>query len=134
MVDGSIVAKRQVVQTEKAPKAIGPYAQANIIGELVFVSGQIPLDPKTGELTGNDISEQTERVLENLKAVLEAAGSDLSRVIKTTVFLADMNDFTKMNDIYASYFAGGMFPSRSTVQVAALPKSALVEIDAIALL
>ena len=126
--------KREIVQTEKAPKAIGPYVQANIAGGFVFTSGQIPLDPETGILTGKDITEQTTRVLENLKAVLEAAGSDLSRVVKTTVFLADMNDFLEMNEVYPLYFSGDMLPSRSCVQVAALPKGALVEIEAIALL
>jgi len=125
---------RKTVHTEKAPKAIGPYAQANITGGFVFTSGQIPLDPDTGVLLGSNISEQTERALENLKAVLEAAGTDLSRVIKTTVFLLDMNDFAKMNEVYALYFTGAELPSRSCVQVAALPKGALVEIEAIAYL
>ena len=126
------MARRQIVQTEKAPKAIGPYTQANIVGGFVFTSGQIPLDPETGELAGNNITEQTERVFENLKAVLEAAGSDLSRIVKTTVFLADMDDFTEMNEVYALYFAGNNLPSRSCVQAAALPRGALVEIEAIA--
>ena len=124
--------KRLTVNTEKAPKAIGPYAQANITGGFVFTSGQIPLDPETDTLSGSGITEQTERVLENLKAVLKAAGTDLGRVIKTTVFLADMNDFAKMNEVYALYFAGVALPSRTTVQVAALPKGALVEIEAVA--
>jgi len=133
---------RRVVNTEKAPAAIGPYAQANVInlpaqpnvsGSFVFTSGQIPLDPKTGELTGAGIEEQTERALENLKAVLEAAGTSLGNVVKTTVFLADMNDFAKMNAVYARYFTGDKLPSRTTVEVSALPKGALVEIEAIAL-
>ena len=126
--------ERTIIQTDKAPAAIGPYAQANRIGDLVFTSGQIPLDPATGALSGDNISEQTERVLENLKAVIEAAGTDLSHVIKTTVFLADMNDFVKMNEVYSRYFCGDKLPSRSAVQVAALPKGALVEIEAIAIL
>ena len=134
MVDVSVVARRQIVQTEKAPKAIGPYAQANIAGGFVFTSGQIPLDPETGELVGKDITGQTERALENLNAVLAAAGSDLSRVVKTTVFLADMNDFLEMNEVYTLYFTGDELPSRSCVQVAALPKGALVEIEAIAII
>ena len=124
---------RQTIQTKNAPEAIGPYAQANISGGFVFTSGQIPLDPETGILVGENIEEQTNRSLLNLKAVLEAAGTDLSRVIKTTVFLADMNDFAKMNEVYAQYFNGAELPSRSAVQAAALPKGALVEIEAIAL-
>jgi len=124
---------RQTIDTDKAPAAIGPYAQANRAGGGIFTSGQIPLDPKTGELTGENITEQTARALENLKAVLEAAGSGLDNVVKTTVFLADMNDFAKMNEVYAGYFKGDNLPSRSAVQVAALPKGALVEIEAIAL-
>ena len=125
--------ERQAIATDKAPAAIGPYEQANRAGDFIFTSGQIPLDPETGALVSGPIEIQTERVLENLKAVLEAAGSDLSRVIKTTVFLADMNDFAKVNEVYARYFSGGMLPSRSAVQVAALPKGALIEIEAIAL-
>ena len=124
---------RHTISTDKAPAAIGPYAQANQACKLIFTSGQIPLDPKTGELTDANIEEQTERVLENLKAVLEAAGTNMENVVKTTVFLADMNDFTKMNEVYARYFTGDMLPSRSTIQVAALPKGALVEIEAVAL-
>jgi len=124
---------RKTVQTDKAPAAIGPYAQANLAGGFVFTSGQIPLDPETGALVTGPVEDQTERALENLKAVLEAAGSGLDRVVKTTVFLADMGDFAKMNEVYARYFGGEMLPSRSAVQVAALPKGALVEIEAIAL-
>jgi 2-iminobutanoate/2-iminopropanoate deaminase len=125
---------RQIVLSDKAPKAIGPYAQANKAGGFVFTSGQIPLDPETGDIAGVTIEEQTERVLENLKAVLEAAGSEMSHVIKTTVFLADMNDFVKMNEVYARFFTGDILPSRSTVQVAELPKGALIEIEATAVL
>ena len=124
---------RQTIQTKNAPEAIGPYAQANLAGGFVFTSGQIPLDPQTGVITGENIEEQTNRSILNLQAVLEAAGSDLSQVVKTTVFLADMNDFAKMNEVYAKYFTGADLPSRSAVQVAALPKGALVEIEAIAL-
>ncbi|MCL1896789.1 MAG: RidA family protein [Clostridiales bacterium] len=124
---------RETVATDKAPAAIGPYAQANKLGGFVFTSGQIPLDPETGELVPGAIEVQTERALENLKAVLEAADTNLSRVVKTTVFLADIGDFAKMNEVYARYFTGAMLPSRSAVQVAALPKGALVEIEAIAL-
>ena len=125
---------RRIISTDKAPAAIGPYAQANRIGDFVYTSGQIPLDPATGVLTGATVGEQTGRVLENLKAVLEAAGAGLDRVVKTTVFLTDMNDFAEMNEVYARYFTGEMLPSRSTVQVAALPKGALVEIEAIAVI
>ena len=125
--------KRQIINTDKAPAAIGPYAQANRIGDFVFTSGQIPLDPGTGLIAGVSIEEQTERVLENLKAVLEAAGASLGSVIKTTVFLTDMADFAKINDVYARYFTGDMLPSRSAVQVCALPKGAMIEIEAIAL-
>jgi len=125
--------KRQIINTDKAPAAIGPYAQANRIGDFVFTSGQIPLDPGTGLIAGVSIEEQTERVLENLKAVLEAAGASLGSVIKTTVFLTDMADFAKINDVYARYFTGDKLPSRSAVQVCALPKGAMIEIEAIAL-
>jgi len=124
---------RTIISTDKAPAAIGPYAQANRIGDFVFTSGQIPLDPATGELTGETIEDQTVRVLENLTAVLEAAGTSPDNVIKTTVFLKDINDFAKMNEVYARYFKGDKLPSRSAVQVAALPKGAMVEIEAIAI-
>ena len=125
---------RKIISTDKAPAAIGPYAQANATGGFVFTSGQIPLDPETGAIVGQTIEEQAERAIENLKAVLESAGSDLANVVKTTVFLADMGDFAKMNEVYARFFTGDELPSRSAVQVAALPKGALVEIEAIALL
>jgi 2-iminobutanoate/2-iminopropanoate deaminase len=122
---------RKVVATDKAPAAIGPYSQANIIGNLVFTSGQIPLDPKTGALVPGGIEEQTRQVFANLKAVLEEAGSSLDNIIKTTCFLDDMGDFGKMNDVYAEYFSGA-FPSRSAVEVGKLPKNALIEIEAVA--
>ncbi len=119
------------VATDKAPRAIGPYSQAIVTDGLVFTAGQVALDPQTGDLVGKTASEQTEQVLKNLAAVLAASGSSLGRVVKTTVYLADMADFAAMNEVYAKHF-GGHRPARSTVQAAGLPKSALVEIDAIA--
>ena len=124
---------RKIVATDKAPAAIGPYAQANIIGDLVITSGQIPIDPATGNLVDGDIEAQTKQVFENLKAVLEAAGSGLDKIVKTTCFMDNMNDFAKMNEVYASFFSGD-YPSRSAVEVAKLPKGALIEIEAIAYL
>lgn len=121
------------VATDRGPKAIGPYSQAIRANGLVFLSGQIPLDPKTQQLVEGDVAVQTERVLENLKGVVEAAGSSLQHVVKTTVFLADMNDFSAMNEVYARYFKNHP-PARSTVEVSRLPKNARVEIDLIALL
>ncbi|MEW6209791.1 MAG: RidA family protein [Acidobacteriota bacterium] len=121
------------VQTEHAPAAIGPYSQAVKAGGLVFASGQIPLDPATGQIITGTIAQQTERVLNNLKAVLEAAGSSLSRVVKTTVYLKDMNDFAEMNAAYGKFF-GEVPPARSTIEAARLPRDARVEIDVIALL
>ena len=122
------------IQTNEAPAAIGPYSQAIRIGNLVFTSGQVALDPATGQVVPGGIEAQTHRVLKNLRAVLEAAGLDLSRVIKTTVFLKDMNHFAAMNTIYAEYFQEESIPApaRSTVEVARLPKDALVEIEVIA--
>jgi 2-iminobutanoate/2-iminopropanoate deaminase len=129
----SILDKSEVA-TEAAPAAIGPYSQAVVVGDLVYTSGQVALDPRTGQLVEGSVKEQTIRVLENLKAVLAEAGSDLRRVIKTTVFLKDMGDFAAMNEIYARYLApaGVVAPARSTVEVARLPKDALVEIEVIA--
>ena len=124
---------RKIVATDKAPAAIGPYAQANIIGDLVITSGQIPIDPATGNLVEGDIEAQTKQVFENLKAVLEAAGSGLDKIVKTTCFMDNMNDFAKMNEVYASFISGD-YPSRSAVEVAKLPKGALIEIEAIAYL
>jgi 2-iminobutanoate/2-iminopropanoate deaminase len=121
------------VQTENAPQAIGPYSQAVKASGLVFASGQIPIDPATGVVIEGSIAEQTERVLNNIKAVLEAAGSSLERVVKTTVFLADLSDFGEMNEAYGRFFAE-VPPARSTVEVSRLPRDARVEIDAIALL
>lgn len=122
---------KSIVLTERGPKPIGPYSQAVKSNGFVFVSGQIALDPKTAEFVGTDVSAQTERVMENLKAILEAAGTSLSHVVKTTVYLKDMNDFAAMNEVYAKYFTASP-PARSTVQAARLPKDALVEIDVIA--
>ena len=124
---------RKIVATDKAPAAIGPYAQANIIGNLVITSGQIPIDPATGNLVSGGIEEQTRQVFCNLKAVLEEAGSGLDKIIKTACFMDNMGDFAKMNTVYAEYFSGE-FPSRSAVEVAKLPKDALIEIEAIAYL
>ena len=125
---------RKNILTENAPKAIGPYAQAVVAsaGTLVFCSGQIPIDPKTGEMVGaGDVRVQTARVLDNLRAVLEASGSALDEVVKTTIFLADLQDFAAVNEVYARYF-GQLLPARSTIQAAGLPKGALVEIEVIA--
>ena len=122
---------RSAVQTTAAPAAIGPYSQAIRSGELVFTAGQIGLDPATGELV-DGVAEQADRALRNLTAILDAAGTSPERVIKTTVFLSDMDDFTAMNEVYARHFSQP-FPARSTVAVAGLPKGALVEIEAVAL-
>ena len=124
--------EKKVVSTDNAPKAIGPYEQAIKVGEFVYISGQIPLDPKTGNLVEGDIKAQTRRVMENLKGILVASGSSLERVVKATVFLKSIADFTAMNEIYAEYL-GAAKPARSTVAVADLPRGALVEIDLIAL-
>lgn len=126
------MAVKELVQTEGAPRAIGPYSQAIKAGGLIFTSGQIAIDPATGQMIEGGIREQTERALENIKAILEAAGSSLDRVLKTTVYLADMGDFQQMNEVYQRYF-GSDPPARSTVQVARLPRDARVEIEAIAL-
>ncbi len=123
---------REIVKTEDAPAAIGPYSQAVRAGGFVFASGQIPLDPKTGQFVEGGVREQTEQVLRNLAAVLEAAGTGLDRVVKTTVFLADMDDFAAMNEVYGRYFAADP-PARATVEAARLPKEARVEIEVIAL-
>jgi 2-iminobutanoate/2-iminopropanoate deaminase len=121
-----------IVHTDQAPAAIGPYSQAVAAGAWIFCSGQIPVVPETGALVEGDVTAQTERVLTNLSAVLEEAGSSLDRVLKTTVFLADMKDFAAMNEVYARWF-GDHRPARSTVQVAALPRACKVEIECIAL-
>ena len=122
---------RQVIFSNDAPKAIGPYSQAIRAAGLLFLSGQTPLDPASGAMVEGDIAKQTERVLENLKSVLAAAGSSLDRAVKTTVFLKDLADFAAMNEVYGRYFSAAP-PARSTVQVARLPKEALVEIELVA--
>lgn len=124
---------KEIISTENAPGAIGPYSQAVKAGSLVFCSGQIPIDPATGDFVSDDISEQTEQVIMNLVAVLAAAGAALSDVVKTTVFLADMNDFSQMNEVYARHF-GENKPARATVQAARLPRDARVEIEVIAVI
>ena len=123
---------RERIQTDNAPAAIGPYSQAIRAGEFVFVSGQIAIDPATGQFVGGTVAEQTERVLKNLAAVLKAAGSGLDKIVKTTVFLADMKDFAEMNEIYATFFTAEP-PARATVAAAGLPRDAKVEIEAVAL-
>jgi 2-iminobutanoate/2-iminopropanoate deaminase len=122
----------EIIATEKAPKAIGPYSQAIRFGNILYSSGQIALDPATGNLVDGDFAAQVRRVFENLKAVLTAAGTDFSRVVKATVYLTDLANFATLNEIYASYF-GDTKPARTTVGVSQLPKSALVEIDLIAM-
>ena len=124
---------KDIVLTEKGPKPIGPYSQAVKSNGFLFASGQVALDPRNNEFLGGDIRQQTERAMENIKAVVEAAGSNLHHVVKTTVFLKDMNDFAAMNEAYGKYFTAAP-PARSTVQVARLPKDALVEIEVIAAL
>lgn len=122
---------KRIVSTEEAPKAIGPYSQAVVYGGVVYVSGQIPLDPATGQLVDGPVAAQTERVFENLKAVLTAAGSGFDRVLKTTVYLASMDDFAAMNEVYGRYFPSEP-PARATIQAARLPRDVRVEIDVIA--
>ena len=124
---------RERVQTDQAPAAIGPYSQAIRAGGFVFVSGQIAIDPATGQFISGGIAEQTKQVLKNLSAVLEAAGSGLDKVVKTTVFLQDMKEFTEMNEVYATFFSDAP-PARATVAAAGLPRDARVEIEAVALL
>lgn len=122
----------QAISTAQAPAAIGPYSQAVLAGGFLFASGQIPLDPATGAIVEGGIEAQAHRVLQSLKAVVEEAGLTLGDIVKTTIFLDSMDDFAKVNEIYASYFDGGVLPARATVQVGKLPKNALVEIDCIA--
>jgi len=123
---------RLVVSTDKAPAAVGPYSQAIIAGDFVYTAGQLSLDPKTGELLGEGIGAQTRQTMENLKNVLEAAGTSLDRVVKTTIYLTDIGNFAEMNAVYGEYFPSDP-PARSTVEIGPLPKGALVEIDAVAL-
>lgn len=124
---------KKIIVSDKAPKALGPYSVANQFGDLVFTAGQVGLDPLTGELAPGGVDAETHQALKNLSNVLQAAGSSLGNVVKTTVFLRDMNDFARMNSIYGQYFVEN-YPARSTVQVAALPKGAAVEIEAIAVI
>jgi 2-iminobutanoate/2-iminopropanoate deaminase len=123
----------ETVHTDRAPRAIGPYSQAIVVDGWVYCSGQIALDPATGELVAGDVSAQAERVLKNLSAVLKAAGSDFSRAVKCTVYLTDMAHFPAVNEVYGRSFASGAAPARATVAVAQLPRGALVEIDCVAL-
>ena len=129
----SMPAVKDIVATDRAPRAIGPYSQAVRAGDLVFASGQIPIDPATGEFVAGGVAEQTEQVLRNLTAVFEAAGVGMNQIVKTTVFLADMDDFTAMNEVYGRFF-GVEPPARATVQAARLPRDARVEIEAIAVI
>lgn len=124
---------KKVIFTEKAPKAIGPYSQAIQAGNFLFLSGQIPLDPKTGELVKGDIRKQTQQVLENIKGVLESQGLGMENVVKATLFLKDIGDFNPVNEVYADYFPSSP-PARSTVEVAKLPRDTAIEIEAIALI
>ncbi len=123
---------RTVIHTDSAPKAIGPYSQAIRAGHLIFAAGQTPIDPATGNLVEGEIETQTRRVLDNIKAVLAAAGAGLDQVVKTTVFMTNLGDFARMNAVYAEYFPANP-PARSTVQVSALPKGAMVEIECVAI-
>lgn len=131
IIQRQIIIVKEIISTENAPGAIGPYSQAVKVGNMVFCSGQIPIDPATGEFVSDDVAEQTVQVIKNLEAVLDAAGSSLNNVVKTTVFLADMNDFAAMNEIYGNYFTEK--PARATVQAARLPRDAKVEIEVIAI-
>ncbi len=124
---------KKVLSTQNAPQAIGPYSQGIDTGNLVFLSGQIPIDPSKGEIVVSDIEGQTRQVLKNIKAILESDDCTMDQVVKTTVYLKDIADFTKMNDVYKEFFSEGNYPARSAVQVAALPKDALVEIEVVAL-
>lgn len=127
------MAAKQRIETQNAPAAIGPYSQAIRVGDLVYTAGQIAIDPKTGTLVQGGIGEQTRRVLENISAVLEAAGSSLDNAVKTTVFLTDMANFAAMNDVYKQYLGSGTPPARSTVQVAGLPMGSMIEVECVAL-
>ncbi len=124
---------KEIIRTDQAPSAIGPYSQAVKKNNMVFVSGQIPIDPATGEIVPGDVQAQTRQVLKNVKAVLAAAGASLEDVVKTTVFITDMNDFPRVNQVYAEFFSG-MPPARACIEVSKLPKAVMVEIEAIAML
>ncbi|MDE6024708.1 MAG: RidA family protein [Lachnospiraceae bacterium] len=123
---------KTIISTNKAPAAIGPYSQAVVVGDMIYTSGMIPIIPETGELETGDITAQAKQALSNLVALLEASGSDAQSVVKTTVFIKDMNDFAKVNEVYATFFTGD-YPSRSCVEVARLPKDVLIEIEAVAI-
>ena len=123
---------KEQISTTAAPAAIGPYSQAIKAGNTVFTSGQLPIDPASGNFAGSDIRTQTRQCLKNVEAVLVKAGLTMDDIVKTTVFLSDMNNFTAMNEIYSEFFTGGVFPARSAVEVARLPKDSLVEIEAVA--
>jgi 2-iminobutanoate/2-iminopropanoate deaminase len=126
---------RKIIRTDRAPAPVGPYNQAVAAsGELVFVAGQIPLDPETGAIVGDDVAQQTEQVMANLKAILQAAGATMEDVVKTSVFLSDMNNFAAMNAVYARYFEEATAPARACVEVSRLPKDVLVEIECIAMI
>lgn len=125
--------EKKVISTKNAPSAIGPYSQAVQVGNLIFISGQIPIDPATGEFTGNDIRSQTKQCLKNIKSILEAADCSMENVIKVTVLLKDISTFVQMNEVYATFFDEN-FPARAAFEVACLPKNALVEIEAIAVI
>lgn len=124
--------EKEIIITNGAPAPIGPYSQAVIVGDIIYCSGQIPVDPKTNALVEANIETQTKQVFENIRNILTAAGSDFEKVIKTNVFLKDINDFATMNQIYATYFTEGNYPARSAMEVANLPKGALLEIEVIA--
>lgn len=121
-----------LIDTAAAPTAVGPYSQAVAMGDFLFVSGQLPINPKTGSFAGSDIASQTRQSLENIKAILDTAGTTLAKVVKTTVYLQDINEFSAMNEVYATYFSEGILPARAAIQAAALPKDAKVEIEVIA--
>lgn len=124
--------EKRIIKSVYAPLPVGPYSQAVVVGNMVYLSGQIPINPKTNALVDGNIVEQTEQVIKNIKAVLEEAGSSLEKVVKTTVFLKDMNDFIRMNEVYLKYFKTERAPARSTIEVVRLPKDALIEIEAVA--
>lgn len=123
---------KSAIETKSAPAAIGPYSQAIVLNNMLFISGQIPLDPTSGNLAGNDIETQTEQVLKNVDAILQKAGTAKDKIVKTTIFITNMDSFPTVNAIYEKYLSGTLFPARSTIEVSALPKGALVEIEVIA--
>lgn len=124
---------KKIISTDRAPKAIGPYSQAVMVNDMLFISGQIPIDPATGNIVSDDIRLQTEQVLRNLVAILKEAGFTVENVVKTTIFLKDMGKFADVNEVYKGFFKEGNYPARATVEVARLPKDVLVEIEAIAI-